>query len=308
MSAKVDVFMPLYLGDYLKDTLDLDAEEHGAYLLLLMELWNRGGELPGDHARLTKIARVKPSRWMAVWETIGRFFTVTGEGKLTQKRAVAELEKALRRKNAGAKAGTASAAKRQRTGDAPPTGDPTDGQRSGNESSTTSQPVPKTSPSTSHSPSGDLGSPSVPDPTILPRTDLDPEGARVPSAGSPERPTGLQLQRWWAQEWEKVGRDRTDGTHRMSWTIPRDAQGKADSFALEIRDEDIPFVRPSMRLAIEHIWDRARDWVDPRMMDSASYAFACWRNRFDSLVAEARGQRRSAVPEVPVFNPAEQPR
>ena len=49
MSAdtKVDVYMPLYVRDFLTSTIGWTAEERGHYLTLLMIQWDRGA-LPGD--------------------------------------------------------------------------------------------------------------------------------------------------------------------------------------------------------------------------------------------------------------------
>ncbi len=103
MSAKVDVYLPLFVGDYLSDTTDLTAEEHGVYLLLLMDLWKRGGRLPSDPVRLARVARLDFARWENVWSTVSRFFQVEegAEGRcLIQGRLTRELDKAKARKSA----------------------------------------------------------------------------------------------------------------------------------------------------------------------------------------------------------------
>jgi uncharacterized protein YdaU (DUF1376 family) len=96
--------MPLYVGDYLRDTMHLSTEEHGAYLLILMTLWSRGGSLPADRETLAQAARLPARRWAAIGPKIMALLSVEG-GAVTQKRLAAELTKdaAIRakRKEAG---------------------------------------------------------------------------------------------------------------------------------------------------------------------------------------------------------------
>ena len=111
MSEKVDIFMPLFVADYLADTTDLSTEEHGAYLLLLMASWRNGGVLENDPQRLARTAKVPPKRWPAVWEAIARFFDVASD-TVSQGRLVEELDKARGRKAAASENGARGAAKR----------------------------------------------------------------------------------------------------------------------------------------------------------------------------------------------------
>lgn len=108
--SKSDTWMPLYIGDYLADTMELNAQEHGAYLLLLMHYW-RKGPLPDDDRVLAGIARVDRKVWQAETGPIVRAFFLPKDGKLHQKRLDAErsiaIEKSERRRAAGSLGGTA---------------------------------------------------------------------------------------------------------------------------------------------------------------------------------------------------------
>lgn len=106
--AKVDIFMPIYVGDYLADTSELSAEEHGAYLLLMMGAWRRGGRLPVDPTLLSRIAAVSRPRWPRVWGMIERFFDVDGDA-LVQRRVTRELAIAMGKKETASRKGLSGA-------------------------------------------------------------------------------------------------------------------------------------------------------------------------------------------------------
>jgi uncharacterized protein YdaU (DUF1376 family) len=80
-----DKWMPLYVADYLGDTMHLTTLQHGAYVLLLMHYW-RTGPLPNDPDELAAIVKLDPPTWGAVWVKLSGFFTVNGDGTLHQKR------------------------------------------------------------------------------------------------------------------------------------------------------------------------------------------------------------------------------
>lgn len=115
MSQRIDAWMPLYWGDYLRDTMHLRAEGHGAYLLLIAAYWTGGEPLPDDDDQLAAIARVSPETWQKLRPTIGRFFDIEG-GLWRHGRIDRELAKAAEvsesRRLAGKKGGLKSAAKR----------------------------------------------------------------------------------------------------------------------------------------------------------------------------------------------------
>lgn len=95
MSAKPDLWMPFYIADYLADTQDLDAERHGAYMLLLMAAWMRAGRLPADDRKLATIARCTPARWKAIRGDVLAYFERDGDD-LVQRRLAAEYARAVK--------------------------------------------------------------------------------------------------------------------------------------------------------------------------------------------------------------------
>lgn len=94
---RTDLWMPLLVSRYLDDTDDLTTEQHGAYLLLIMSGWKRGGYLPDDDTKLANIAKLSPARWRAHKATIRAFFQRDEEsGQLIQKRLMIEIKRAGR--------------------------------------------------------------------------------------------------------------------------------------------------------------------------------------------------------------------
>jgi uncharacterized protein YdaU (DUF1376 family) len=85
--------MPLYVGRYLADTGHLTVCEHGAYVLLLMHYWCNG-PLPDDDKQLATIARTERKAWdKVIGPALRPFFRVV-DGRLHQKRADIELNRA----------------------------------------------------------------------------------------------------------------------------------------------------------------------------------------------------------------------
>lgn len=111
--SKPDIWMPLYVGSYIQDTAHLSTEEHGAYLLLLMQCWSNGGHLPDDDERLRRITRMDKAPWNRSKGVLREFFTVDTEvNKLRHGRVDIELERAGANIEQRRAAGKASAAKR----------------------------------------------------------------------------------------------------------------------------------------------------------------------------------------------------
>ncbi|MCS6828337.1 MAG: YdaU family protein [Caldilinea sp.] len=74
-------FMPLYTGDYLRDTRHLTPQKHGIYLLFLMHCWDQKGPLPTDENELAGIANCRSADEIeSMRYVLGRYFIRMEDG------------------------------------------------------------------------------------------------------------------------------------------------------------------------------------------------------------------------------------
>lgn len=78
--------MPFYTDAYLADTTHLSAQEHGAYMLLLMVAWRTADTtLPDDDILLARYAKVDPRTWRKIKPTVMAFWDLS-DGFWSQKK------------------------------------------------------------------------------------------------------------------------------------------------------------------------------------------------------------------------------
>lgn len=95
---KTDVWMPIYIGDYLADTIGLSLSQHGGYMLLIMAYWRNGGPLRDSDAKaIIRDASESDS------ERIASFFRLSC-GRWHHKRIDQELSRATKNKESRSKA------------------------------------------------------------------------------------------------------------------------------------------------------------------------------------------------------------
>jgi len=113
-------WMPLYIGDYLRDTTRLTVAEHGAYLLLIMDYWVNGPP-PDDDRELARISRTPLNVWRRYRRgQLIKMFTCEG-GTWIHKRVEIERERARQfneKKRNGGRASVSS--RRAKKGSAQP--------------------------------------------------------------------------------------------------------------------------------------------------------------------------------------------
>ena len=102
-------YIQLYVADYLADTAHLNAAQHGAYLLLIMNYWQRGKPLDNRNERLANVARMSNEEWQQNRADIAEFFEIDGD-TWTHRRIEADLQSVSAKSIKSSEAGKASAA------------------------------------------------------------------------------------------------------------------------------------------------------------------------------------------------------
>ncbi len=108
---KTDVWMPLWIGAYLADTMKLTTLQHGAYFLLLIAYWRERKPLADVDDELRSITKLERAEWKRARPVLAAFFKVEN-GVWWHKRVEAEIAAAnARSKKATAKAEKAAQAR-----------------------------------------------------------------------------------------------------------------------------------------------------------------------------------------------------
>lgn len=105
------IWMPVFIGDYLSDTMSLTTQQHGAYFLLMMAYWKNRGPLPEN--KIKNITRLPNDAWSIDRALLEEYFDLKAiPGKWVHHRIEKELKKAIENRKNAQKRGKAGAAKR----------------------------------------------------------------------------------------------------------------------------------------------------------------------------------------------------
>lgn len=108
---KTDVWMPLWIGAYLADTMKLTTIQHGAYFLLLIAYWRERKPLEDNDDELRSITKLERAEWKRNRPVLEKFFRVA-DGVWWHKRVEQEIADADKRsKAASSKASKAAQAR-----------------------------------------------------------------------------------------------------------------------------------------------------------------------------------------------------
>jgi uncharacterized protein YdaU (DUF1376 family) len=300
--VKVSMYMRWYVGDYLQDTDHLSLDQHGAYSLLLMKMWQRDGFLPHDHDQLARLCRVSRDRWdKDLWPALVGFFLMAEGGTMfTQKRLLEELEAARTRCEAASEKGRRGAHTRwsgpgsHGGGNGPATGPGNslaNGEGNASANSTGMPPRARgrdpsaTAPATEHEKNASANAPA----------NAEANGTRIAGQGSGVRSeisprlrardrsgtcTGHDLLRWYAEERAK----EIEGA--LPWQTPVSSAGKAETFAEQLGPDEVRDVRQTMQL---HFRELKGGGGKAGALEDPTFGFGCWSAAFTRLREKLHG-------------------
>ena len=129
-------YIQLYVADYLADTAHLTTIEHGAYLLLIFNYWQKGNSFKAKdertlNKRLATVARMNEQEWENAKETLSEYFEIN-ENEWVHSRIERDLEQVNSKSTKASAAGKLSAQKRANS-------KATDNKEESNERSTNAQ-------------------------------------------------------------------------------------------------------------------------------------------------------------------------
>ena len=102
---------PFHVRDYLAETRRLNCEQHGMYLLLLLEYWRLDGELNNDDQELSEIVKLDRKSFDKHIPTVRKMFRIEGD-RLRHDGLDAELVKLKRLQEKRREGGRIGAKKR----------------------------------------------------------------------------------------------------------------------------------------------------------------------------------------------------
>lgn len=110
-------FMPVYTGDYLRDTQHLSCSEHGIYFKLLMHCWDQRGPAPWDERKLAGIVNARSADEVEALRRVLTEFFVRMDDGWYNRRMMREVERAAalsEKKSTAGKLGAAVTNSRKR--------------------------------------------------------------------------------------------------------------------------------------------------------------------------------------------------
>lgn len=107
----IDVWMPLMIGDFRRDTYDMSLECVGMYVQLLMALWQNDGQISSAEDDLRNICRASRQEWDRNKLKLARLFYV-GPGCWMHNGIREQLDRARRVSAARSEAGKLANEKR----------------------------------------------------------------------------------------------------------------------------------------------------------------------------------------------------